>query len=608
MNSLPLSYDTPVIRAPMLRRALISGARRVIAQRDLLNKINVFPVPDGDTGSNMAYTLGHVLTGALSRRAQCTGELLRRVSEHAIDGARGNSGAILAQFFTGISERIGHSRVASLEQMAQAIRHGADTAREALSEPKEGTILSVIAAFASALNGPAGGLHFRHWFESALIAARKALANTPNQLLVLQKAGVVDAGAQGFVDMLEGVYQFILEGDIDLSDDIENDCADLEVSKAHVELADGDPDHRWCSECLILSDGLDRSGLRAAITDLGASCVVIAGSAARVRLHAHVGNPKQLFDVAARFGRIEGTKADDMHAQARTAAGTASVVVITDTSADVPESLSEALNLHWVPLRLSFGESDYLDKIGLSTGEFYHKLRTELVLPKTSQPSPGDFRRQFEFLLSHHPHVVYVGLSRAVSGTLQSAEAAAKRGHAQRIHLFDTANAAGGQGLLVIAAAEAAQAGQTPEQILAHLQRLRPLTETWACTTDISHAVRGGRVPRWAGAIANALGLTAIAKVSAEGKLVLQSGLFGKRRIIRRFARHVAKRIDHTQRYRAIIGHCGDAEAGQALLKAFTALVPCTQAWCVESGPAIGAHAGPGALVISYQPVIPESV
>lgn len=608
MNTIPLQHDTPVIRAPMLRRALISGARRVIAQRDLLNKINVFPVPDGDTGSNMAFTLGNVLTGALSRRAQSTGELLRRVSEHAIDGARGNSGAILAQFFTGISERIGHSRVASLEQMAQAIQHGADTAREALSEPKEGTILSVITVFAEALHHRERGFHFKHWFGEALIAARKALANTPNQLPVLQKAGVVDAGAQGFVDMLEGVYQFILEGEIDLDDDLENDCADMEVSQAHVELADADPEHRWCSECLILGDGLDRSGLRAAVGDLGASCVVIAGSHSRVRLHAHVGNPKQLFDLAARFGRVEGTKADDMHAQARTAAGTDAVVIITDTSADVPDALSEKLNLHWVPLRLSFGESDYLDKVGLSTGEFYHKLRTELVLPKTSQPSPGDFRRQFEFLLSHHPHLVYVGLSRAVSGTLQSAEAAAKRGHADRIHIFDTANAAGGQGLLVIAAAEAAQAGQTSEQIMALLERLRPLTETWACTADISHAVRGGRIPRWAGPIANALGLTAIAKVSPAGKLALNSGLFGKRNIIERYARHVAKRIDCTQQYRAIIGHCGDAEAGQALLQAFTALVPCAQAWCVESGPAIGAHAGPGALVISYQPVLKESV
>jgi len=198
---------------------------------------------------------------------------------------------------------------------------------------------------------------------------------------------------------------------------------------------------------------------------------------------------------------------------------------------------------------------------------------------------------------------VYVGLSRAVSGTVQSAEAAANRGHGERIHIFDTANAAGGQGLLVLAAAEAAQSGRTPEDIVGLLERLRPVTETWACTADISHAVRGGRVPRWAAPIARLLGLTAIAKMSKEGKLIIKSGLFGKRRTLERFAKYVAQRIDGTRRYRVIVGHCDDLEAGQALLREFTGLIDCAQAWCVETGPAVGAHAGPGALVISLQPV-----
>lgn len=602
MNTLPIDRNTLLIRAPMLRRALISGARRVIKHRDFLNKINVFPVPDGDTGSNMAFTLGNILSGALNRKAHSTGELLRRVSEHAIDGARGNSGAILAQFFTGVSERIGASPIASLEQMAQAIRHGADTARQALTEPKEGTILSVISAFAGSLQTDASGFHFRHWFEGALVAARRALANTPNQLPVLQQAGVVDAGAQGFVDMLEGVYQFILDGDIEIGDDCGNESADLEVSMAHAELADGDPAHRWCSECLILGEDMDRCALKSAIADLDASCVVVAGSASRIRLHAHVADPKTLFEAASRFGRVEASKADDMHAQARTAAGGEAVVVITDSAADLPDGLAEQLNVHCVPLRVSFGETDYLDKVGLSTREFYHKLRHELVLPKTSQPSPGDFRRQFEFLLSHHPHMVYVGLSRAVSGTLQSAEAAAKRGHAERIHIFDSANAAGGQGLLVIAAAEAAQRGSTAPEIIGMLETLKPLTLTWACTTDVSHAVRGGRVPRWAGIIAGWFGLTAIARVSPEGRLAVKDGMFGKQKTAEKFAAYVAKRLDHRQRYRAIIGHCGDAAAGQRVLAEFTRLIDCTESWCVETGSAVGAHGGPGCLVISVQP------
>jgi DegV family protein with EDD domain len=604
MNAQIFASDPLVIRAPMLRRALISGVRRVIAQRDHLNKINVFPVPDGDTGSNMAFTLGSILTGALSCKSHSIGELLRRVSEQAIDGARGNSGAILAQFFTGISERIGHLHVVNLRQMNEAILHGANSARQALSDPKEGTILSVISIFAESLQVTPSHFHFQQWFQTALVSAKKALANTPNQLPVLKKAGVVDAGAQGFVDMLDGVFQFIQDGHIELDDERENYNTDLEVTSAHLELAECDTEHRWCSECLILGDGLDKTGLRAALSDLGSSCVVIAGSSSRVRLHAHVSNPMQLFDIASQFGRVESTKADDMQAQARTATGSQAVVIITDTSADIPDCLSEQFNIHWVPLRISFGEKDYLDKIGLSTSDFYHKLRTEVVLPKTSQPSPGDFRRQFEFLLSHHPNIVYVGISGAISGTIQSAEVAAMRGNVERIKVFDTANAAGGQGLLVIAAAEAAKAGKSSDEIESILHALRPITQTWAMTADISHIVRGGRIPAWVKPVIQLLGVTPIAKVTNQGKLAVKTGLFGNRQVVRRFAKYVAKHIDLKLRYRIIIGHCGDQVAGQLLLKEFCALVNCEQSWCVETGPAVGAHAGPGALVISLQPIL----
>ena len=602
MNSILLDRPRLRIRGPALRRALIAGARRVIADRDVLNKINVFPVADGDTGSNLAFTLGGVLTGALSRRTAGAGELMRQVGEDAIDGARGNSGAILAQFFTGVAESIGSRVAIEPEYLAWAVRAGSLSARQALSEPREGTILSVISAFADSLEPQRQVSDVRRWFAPALDRARRALADTPRQLPVLMRAGVVDAGAQGFVDLLEGIGEFIDNGRIDvetLQVDVE---ADLEAAQVHGELFDADPEHRWCSECLLLGEGLDRAGLRAAVSDLGASCVVVAGSHSRIRLHAHVGDPQALFDVAARFGRVESTKADDMRAQARTAAGGSGVAIITDSSADLPDGIAEALNIHVVPLRLNFGDQDYLDKIGLTPSEFYRKLREEIVLPRTSQPSPGDFRRQFEFLLSHHPSLIYIGVARAVSGTIQSAESAAQRGHPDRSFIIDSANAAGGQALLTIAAAEAAKRGDSAASIVAYIERLRGQTLTWAVTRDLTLAVRGGRIPAWGKPVVHGLGLTPIAKVKPEGRLGLVGGLFGKKRVPERFASYVAKRLDRSLRWRVIVGHCDAHADGKLLLGKLQELLDCQDAWLVETGPAVGAHAGPGALVISVQP------
>lgn len=601
MNAATLTFPRPLIRGPALRRALIAGARRVIAQREALNKINVFPVPDGDTGSNLAFTLGGVLAGALSRRTQGAGDLLRRVGEDAVDGARGNSGAILAQFFTGVAEAVGTARALEAAALARAVRAGANSARQALSEPREGTILSVISAFADGLDTRADD-DLGSWFARALERSRNALAATPTQLPVLAKAGVVDAGAQGFVDLLEGIHEFIASGAVDAAGVADEVPADLEAAEAHGELGDADPEHRWCSECLLVGEGLDRAGLRAAVGELGASCVVIAGSHTRVRLHAHVAQPSQLFEVAGRFGRVEGAKADDMHAQARTAAGGVGVAVITDSAADLPDEELRRLNIHMVPARVNFGDQDYLDKVGLSTAEFYRKLRTELVLPRTSQPPPGDFRRQFEFLLSHHRELVYVGLSRAVSGTLQSAETAAQRCSPGRTHVFDTGNASGGEGLLAMRAAEMAVSGATSAQILEELARLKPLTQTWAMARNISHAVRGGRIPAWAKPVVEWLGLTPLAKVKDSGRLGVVSGLFGQSRLPERYADYVAKRVAKGRRYRLVVGHCDAPEDGERLLAALRERLDVAQGWLVETGSAVGAHAGPGALVVSLQP------
>ncbi len=604
MDAFALDRSRLLIRGPALRRALISGARRVVADRDVLNKINVFPVADGDTGSNLAFTLGSVLAGALSRRTAGAGELMRKVGEDAIDGARGNSGAILAQFFTGVGEDLGGRAAVLPSELAEAVRAGARSARQAMSEPREGTILSVIAAFADSLVAQPEGGSAQKWFGPALAQARRALANTPKQLPVLAKAGVVDAGAQGFLDLLEGINEFIEGGHV-AAETLQADAvADLESAQAHEELFDADPAHRWCSECLLLGEGLDRAGLRAAVADLGASCVVVAGSHSRIRLHAHVGDPQALFELAARFGRVESTKADDMRAQARSAAGGSGVAIVTDSSADLPEGIAEALNIHVVPLRLNFGDQDYLDKVGLTPREFYRKLREEVVLPRTSQPPPGDFRRQFEFLLSHHPSLVYLGVARAVSGTIQSAETAAQRGgHPERTHVFDSANAAGGQALLAIAAAEMAQRGDDATSILAQLEALRAHTTTWAMTRDLTMAVRGGRIPRWGKPLVKALFLTPIAKVKPSGKLGLIGGFFGGANVPARFAAYVARRLDRSLRWRVIVGHCDAHADGAAALQAMRALLDCEQAWLVETGPAIGAHAGPGALVISVQAI-----
>ncbi|MEO5628888.1 MAG: DegV family protein [Thermomonas sp.] len=592
--------SAPAVTAASLRRALIAGAHRVMASRDELNRINVFPVADGDTGTNLAATLGSVLQGALSRRSRHVGELLVGVGNDAIDGARGNSGAIMAQFLYGLAEHARNATTLDAQALAGAVRRGADSARAALANPVEGTIVSVISAFADALEGQPGRPD--RGFAFALQRARQALADTPKQMALLQKAGVVDAGAKGFVDWLEGIAEFVDGGPRALrmhasAPAAANDSGEMPV---HVH-ADIDPARRYCTECLLLGEDMDQTRLQEALGNLDIDSLVVAGGASRLRVHAHVGSPQLLFDACAAYGQVEAMKADDMVLQQRSVESAQPVAVITDSASDLPRELAERFDIHVVPVRVSLDGRDYLDRLGLTAGEFYRRMARSRQLPKTSQPPPGEFRRLFEHVTAHQQAAVYVGLSRPLSGTLQSAETAA-RGLVKPLLAFDSGHASAGQALLAWRAAELAAEGADVATIEAALTRLRPLTKTWALARDISHAVRGGRIPRWAGPVVRWSGLTPIAAISADGILKIAGGLFARQRAPEAFARYVARRAPKVNGWRLIVGHSDALADGERLFAALHDRLPVVAGHLVEVGPAIGAHAGPGTLVVGLQP------
>lgn len=593
-----------------LKRALLAGIRRVLAQRDALNRINVFPVPDGDTGSNLAFTLSAVEQAVRGLRASAAGVVLQRAGEEAIDGARGNSGAILAQFLQAVGERIAPLQRVDAQAMALAAGHAAASARSAVAEPREGTMLSVIAAFADGLQRAVatGAADLRQAYGRALAEARTALARTPQQLAALRKAGVVDAGAQGFVDLLEGVDDYIRRGRTALAR--VEDYAGGEAGVVGEAEHDAACLQRWCTECVVTAAAIDRSAVRAALDGIDHSSLVLAGTREKLRVHAHVDEPQRLFDLLAAHGTLSGCKADDMRAQQRAARGVRRVAVVTDSAADLtPAALEE---VHLVPVRLNFGARDFLDKVSLSPEEFFRELRTSPVAPRTSQPPPGDFRRLFDFLLSHHDAVVYVGLSRAVSGTLQAGESAAARSDAARVHVVDTRNASCGQGLLAQRAAEWAAQGRDAAGIVADLEALVPRTRTYAYVRDLAHVVRGGRIPKWTLPLTRWLRLVPVARVGADGRLHVVRAMRSApdlaesfaRWVIRDLARSEAARGAPPRRWRVLVGHCDNVAEGERLRAALAAQLPdCVAADLVAAGAAISAHAGPGAVVLSLMPV-----
>src|SRR5262245_36664899 len=217
------------------------------------------------------------------------GRLLALVADAALDGARGNSGAILAQFFVGLSDPLSELRELSTRDFASGAESGARYAREALSEPREGTLLTVLSDFAAEIGAlaRAGAISdFALLFRRALPATHASLENTRNQLEALRRAEVVDAGAQGFVEIVEGMAEYFERGEETAAD------APLEVLHTEEEAAGAEIDlsDRFCTECIVSGERIDRRRLRERLAELG-SGVVVAGTDRKAKVHVHVKDP-----------------------------------------------------------------------------------------------------------------------------------------------------------------------------------------------------------------------------------------------------------------------------------------------------------------------------
>lgn len=587
----------------LVRSALIAGAGRVIRAREAIDRINVFPVADGDTGTNLAFTFHAVLAGARGNRSASVAEVCARAARDSIDGARGNSGAILAQFFQGLSEGIGNRRSIDLPELALALERASVSARSALAEPREGTILSVIADFAksSAQVLRRGMVGLAEWADSVLRSVRQALKRTETQLEVLRRAHVVDAGAMGFVEFLEGVMAFVRDGRRALRG------SSLPATELPAEVLLPEDAHghecsayRWCTECLLGGEALDVAALRQELSALPLDCLVVVGGGSRVRVHAHLDQPARLFEVAGRYGKLVQRKADDMRAQARARVSPHPVAVVVDSAADLPEALAERLGIHRVPVRINFGAEEYLDGVTLSSAELFTRMR-DGETPRTSQPPAGEFRRLYDQLASHHDAVVSVQLSSRLSGTWQAACSAARHGGDGKVQVLDTRNASAGQAWLAVLAAELAHAGADASRIAAAVEDAKPRTHTYAVLPDLRYACAGGRLPHWTKWVADQLGLVIEIGNRADGKIGPKGAFVGRGHWPERFAQRMGKRFAG-RRVRLILADClnpAGADRVEAALR--TGSLQIAELHRVSAGTALGAHAGPGAVILGLQ-------
>lgn len=583
-----------------LSRAVIAGARFVGERAEHLNKINVFPVPDGDTGTNVATTLQKIAARIAKVRERHVGQVSKALADEALGGARGNSGAILAQFFNGFSEGLPDRPRISTADFGGAVVKAAESAYGAIAKPVEGTILTVIRDWARHVAEQAHTIRdFASLLPESLKEAKRSLENTPHQMKALAKAGVVDAGAQGFVYLLEGIVRYLREA-------ARGAMPEAPPEEVRAALFDRTPESilfRYCTEALLEGDAIDRDALRREAALMGDS-IVIAGGATKVRLHAHTNEPEKLFETVARFAEVAQTKVEDMHAQHESRFDKnrgGRVGVVTDSTCDLPPAMFEELDIGMVPVRVTFGSENYLDKVTLTPGEFYARFAVTDVAPKTSQPPPADFIQVYRNVAAHHGSVISIHLSAAVSGTYQAAVVAARSVPDTKFEHVNSRTASVALGLIVRAAAEAAKAGKSVEEVALAAREAVKRVRVFIAVPTLEHLIRGGRVSPARGLIAKLLGLLPVLTLTEKGIPEAAAKARGFDSARRKMMELLFATADAgaSGNLRFGVAHCDAAATAEELARQIRGRYPESDVMIVECGPALGAHGGPGAMAVA---------
>ena len=578
-----------------LYRSLIAGLRRVVSRQEYLNKINVFPVPDGDTGTNMAFTLTSIEEGIQNNAYSDIKKMSMAIADSALDGARGNSGAILAQFFVGFADGIKDVKKINTDEFSQAISHAKNYSYDALTKPREGTILSVIRSWSESLESSSKKSNdFLTILSSGLINAQKALEKTPQQLEVLAKAGVLDAGAQGFVDMLSGIQEFVELGSI-----TETDLTIIESFEKEV-ITTTNEKYQYCTECIILGENIPRRLLKERLMDLGDS-IVLAGTKIKAKVHIHSDEPHKVFTLCKEYGSIQGEKTDDMiKQQADAHSSHSSTAIIVDSGCDLPEEIIDTMNIHVIPVRLNFGNTHYVDKVSFTSDEFWKELKTNPNHPQTSQPSPGDFRRQYQFLSSHYESAISIHLPEALSGTYQSAITAAKSLSTFSVNILDSFSGTIGTGLIAMRTAEAIAKGKNINEVKIIAKQAIENTQLYVGLDNLDNIVKGGRISPTVQKIANFFKINPYLAFKKDGLKPVGIS-FGNNDKANKFRKFVENKIPKNKKVRIGISHAQMNIFVENWIKSLINRFGENNVITTDIGPALGVHTGPKVLCFAIQ-------
>ncbi len=476
-------------------QALQTGAVRVTAWADLLDGINVFPVADGDTGRNLVYSLSPLI------QADSRDE---RLIERLLMLARGNSGNIAVQFLRGVLQ------AEYLSNLPAAVKQGRDLAWQALPDPREGTMLSLLDELALALQDHYGE---DAWVESVLERLVQAVRRTTQQLQDLQQAGVVDSGAlglflffDGFLQRLSGIEQQpaavakLFDGQLRLN-------ADLEFARHNGN----------CIDALIKRNG--ETGEKLKDLEAFGESIVALEHGEFVKLHLHGENEALIKQRLAELGEVLRYKSDDLNEQTSRFVGarkTQAVHVMTDAAGSMTREQATELNLTLLDSYITVGDhclpESYIDR-----DDLYRRM---LAGESASTAQASQFERQqfYRKVCDLYPKVLYLAVGSVFTGNVDAAQQWKSEADPEdRLSVLDSGAASGKLGLSALAVARYAQQETQPEKVVTYARQVIETCEEYLFIETLRYLARGGRLSKTSAFFGNMLGLKPVVSPYPDG-------------------------------------------------------------------------------------------
>jgi DegV family protein with EDD domain len=586
-----------------LKRMFLLSYERIEKNKEEINKINVFPVPDQDTGTNLAKTLEGIKKEIEGKEFKDLEEISKAALEGALISAQGNAGVIYTGFLAGFLPKLNKNPV-DAKKLAEAFEEGRKRAWKSMANPKEGTILDVIDAAAETFKKEAEKeKDIVKIFEKVIEKAKEALLATREKMEIFKKANVVDAGGLGFLMILES-YLDALRPEEKKEEKKERPSEEI---RRFVQVLT----NRFEVVALVLDPKFDEEKVREKLKRLG-NCLDIVKVENKMKIHIHTDYPDEVRDVLRRIGRIEDLRIEDM---AKEIVGEPSVrkVSIGIVTEDIASILPKILERYQIELAKTKFDWPELEKI---EGEnLYQKIKKAYEMkietrPRTSQAMPKDYFDAYKKQLQRFDKVLCLTISSKISGCYNSAIQAREmlsENERERVFVFDTLHGAAGQALFVLRAIELIQEQREIEEIIEELKKLIPQTQTYVIFADPKGIEFIGRITKsqanWIRRMKK-LGIQPIMKIK-NGILTKGGMVFAKdepEALFKKIKKESEKDRKSGKKIRVIINHADNLE-GAKKLKGLLKEIGAEVSFISEGPPIVCAVTGPGTLIVGWQPI-----